>query len=433
MHPPARPRYFYGWNIVLVALLMNVAASPTNAVAFSFFVAPMSDDLGWSRGALSLALTFRLAVAGVTAPLTGVLVDRIGARGIGTVAGAVAGLSMMCLYFVHGLWLFYLLFAISGFSGFGGPAGQLLTTVPVAKWFYLKRGRAMAISSVGMPLGTAAFIPIIQEVISATDWRTGWLLSGAMVFFLAVPICALLMRKDPEQLGLYPDGATKEEHKRVSSRPLKNVSDDDWTVSEATHSRAFWMLIASVALTGIVIQGTLVYRTSYWEDAGISDAVVGLGTAFDPLTVIVSGLFFGFLAERVAARYMGFFGSLGVAASMIPMLVADGAVWNIFAHNILWGASMGANITVNNIIWPNYFGRLHLGSIRGLMFPVAIGTAAVSPPLFALLIAAVPETRYVWFFSLGAYVLSGFLILFCKPPRLRRTAPTPALVEATGV
>jgi sugar phosphate permease len=430
MHFPARPRYYYGWNIVLVALLMNVAASPTNAVAFSFFVAPMSDDLGWSRGALSLALTFRLGVAGFAAPLTGLLVDRIGARGIGTVAGAVAGVSMMALYFVDDLWLFYLLFAISGLSGFGGPAGQLLTTVPVAKWFYLKRGRAMALSSVGMPLGTACFIPIIQEVISATDWRTGWLISGAMVLVLAVPICLLLMRKDPESMGLYADGMTKEQHDATVNRPLKHVSGEDWTVQQALRSQAFWMLIASVALTGVVIQGTLIYRTSYWEDIGIASSVVGLGTAMDPITVVFSGLFFGFLAERVAARFMGFFGSLGVAASMIPLLIANGAVWNLFAHNILWGASMGANITVNNIIWPDYFGRLHLGSIRGLMFPVAIGTAAASPPVFALLIDLVPAARYVWFFSLGAYVLSGFMILFCRPPRLPKPVPVPELAPA---
>ncbi|MGE0060176.1 MAG: MFS transporter [Dehalococcoidia bacterium] len=430
MHSPARPRYYYGWNIVIVALLMNVAASPTNAVAFSFFVAPMSDDLGWSRGALSLALTFRLGVAGFTAPLTGMLVDRIGARALGSAAGAIAGLSMMALFFVHDLWLFYLLFAISGLSGFGGPAGQLLTTVPVAKWFYLKRGRAMALSSVGMPLGTAAFIPFIQEVISISDWRTGWLVSGALVFILAVPICLLLMRKDPEALGLYPDGMTKEQHEATSKRSIKNVSDEDWTVKQAVRSQAFWMLIGSVALTGIVIQGTLVYRTSYWEDIGISDSVVGLGTAMDPLTVIFAGLFFGFLAERVAARYLGFFGSLGVAASMLPMMVANGSVWNLFAHNILWGASQGANITVNNIIWPNYFGRLHLGSIRGLMFPVAIGTAAASPPVFALLIGLVSETRYVWFFSLAAYALSGLLILLCRPPRLPKKAAEVRAAEA---
>ena len=385
MHSPAVPRYFYGWNIVMVALLMNIAASPTNAVAFSFFVTPMSDDLGWSRGALSLALSFRLAVAGITAPLTGILVDLIGARVLGSVAGGLAGLTMMALFFVEDLWLVYLLFAISGFSGFGGPAGQLLTTVPVAKWFHLRRGRAMAISSMGMPLGTTFFIPIVQFLITSTDWRTAWLVSGALVFLLSVPICALLMRKDPESIGLYPDGATKEDHAASSLRPMRNVSSDDWTVNEALRNRVFWMLIASVGLSGIVIQGTLVYRTSYWEDAGIADSLIGLGTVMDPLTVVISGLFFGFLAERIAARYLGLIGSLGVAASMVPMMLSDVGVLNLFAHNILWGAFMGANITVNNVIWPNYFGRLHLGSIRGLMFPVAIGTAALSAPVFAIL------------------------------------------------
>jgi hypothetical protein len=223
---------------------------------------------------------------------------------------------------------------------------------------------------------------------------------------------------------------TKEQHEATLKRPMRNVSDEDWTVKQAMRSHAFWMLIGSVALTGIVIQGTLVYRTSYWEDIGIADSMVGLGTAMDPLTVVVSGLFFGFLAERVAARFLGFFGSLGVAASMVPLLVANGSVWNLFAHNILWGASQGANITVNNIIWPNYFGRLHLGSIRGLMFPVAIGTAAASPPIFALLIDLLPATRYVWFFSLGAYVLSGLLILLCRPPRLPKPQPLADLAPA---
>src|SRR5690606_28799083 len=137
----------------------------------------------------------------------------------------------------------------------------------------------------------------------------------------AVPACLLLMRKAPEDLGLYPDGATKEEHAAATERPMKHVSDEDWTVRQAVHSRAFWTLIASVALTGIVIQGTLVYRTSYWEDIGLADGVIVIGTALDPLTVVFSGLFFGFLAARVAARYLGFAGSLGVAASMVPMMV----------------------------------------------------------------------------------------------------------------
>ncbi|MGE0687064.1 MAG: hypothetical protein AB7P33_09985, partial [Dehalococcoidia bacterium] len=72
----------------------------------------------------------------------------------------------------------------------------------------------------------------------------------------------------------------------------------------------------------------------------------------------------------------------------------------------------------------------HLGSIRGLMFPVAIGTAAASPPVFALLIGLVSETRYVWFFSLAAYALSGLLILLCRPPRLPKKTAEVRAAEA---
>src|SRR5439155_5694846 len=154
---PRISRPYYGWVIVFVALMMNIAASPTNAVVFSFFLAPMHDEFGWSRGAMSLALTARLVVAGISAPFLGPLVDQVGARVLGTLAGAVTGIGIMALALVHDLWFFYLLFAISGLSGFGGPAGQLLTIVPVSKWFRQKRGRALAIASSGMALGTALF------------------------------------------------------------------------------------------------------------------------------------------------------------------------------------------------------------------------------------------------------------------------------------
>ncbi|HLF71137.1 MAG TPA: hypothetical protein VI759_03160 [Dehalococcoidia bacterium] len=57
-------RFYYGWVIVAVAGLINVASSPLNTAVFSFFVDPMSDDLGWTRGALSLGFSVRLIVGG---------------------------------------------------------------------------------------------------------------------------------------------------------------------------------------------------------------------------------------------------------------------------------------------------------------------------------------------------------------------------------
>src|SRR3954469_24161202 len=97
-------RFYYGWGIVAPSMAVNIASSPLNAGVFSFFVAPMSDDLGWSRGALSWAFTWRLVVAGLSAPLLGALIDRFGPRVLGAIAGTIAGLSLLGFANVHSLW-----------------------------------------------------------------------------------------------------------------------------------------------------------------------------------------------------------------------------------------------------------------------------------------------------------------------------------------
>src|SRR5262249_13439249 len=124
-----------------------------------------------------------------------------------------------------------------------------------------------------------------------------------------------------------------------------------------------------------------------------------------------------FLAERVAIRHLGLVGGIGVALSMVPMALATGHAYSLFAHNLLWGFSMGANITVNNVIWPEYFGRRLLGTIRGMVFPVVVGSAAVSTRLFALSLDVSPDERLVWLVTLVAFLAYGALVYASKPPR----------------
>ncbi len=414
-----RPRVFYGWIIVAVALLMNIGSSPASAVTFGFFIRPMSEDLGWSSGALTLGLTFRLLVAGVSSPLLGVLLDRHGARLLGALLAGLAGITIMALGLVHDLWLFFLLFAISGLSGFGGPSGQLLTVVPVAKWFQRKRGWALAIATMGMPFGNLLLIPLAQLLIDGPGWRTAWLVLGGLLVLLAVPACALFMRKEPEAMGLRVDG---EDQKRspVIEPGRKRISlpgdEASWTVRQAVRHNVFWIALAATALGGIVTQGTLVNRVPYWQDVGIASGYVALGTAVAPLLVVLAGLFFGFIADRVAVRYIGIIGGLVVGLSMVPLVFAANSLFLLFSHNILWGVGQGANNTVANVIWPNYFGRGHLGSIRGLIFPVVVGTAAISAPLFAVLLASALDPDLVWAIPLLAFTASGLLFLATRAP-----------------
>ena len=103
--------------------------------------------------------------------------------------------------------MLYLLFAVSGGVGLGGgPGGNLLTLVPVAKWFVRKRGRAMSIATTGMAIGTVLIIPAAQWIIQNTGWREAWAILGVLAAAITVPLSILFLRGAPSDLGLQPDG-----------------------------------------------------------------------------------------------------------------------------------------------------------------------------------------------------------------------------------
>ncbi|MBF8299372.1 MAG: transporter, partial [Dehalococcoidia bacterium] len=170
---------------------------------------------------------------------------------------------------------------------------------------------------------------------------------------------------------------------------------------------------------GVALSGTLVYRVSYWRDIGLSPAVVALGTALDPLTVVFSVLAFGFLAQRMSLRIMGLIGGIGLALSMLPMVFPSNGVFSILAHNVIWGLAAGAYVTVNNLIWPNYYGVKFLGTIRGLILPVIVASNAFSAPLYGYVLENVLSPSEVWAISGGLFAAAGGLLFMARPPVLK--------------
>lgn len=417
---PMPARLYYGWVIVATGLAINIATAPLNPVVFSFFIAPISKEMGWSLGAISLALTFRLLVSGVTAPLIGLIIDRFGPKWLGLLAGVAAGVSLVGLFYVRQLWLLYLLFAISGAVGLGGgPGGNLLTAVPVAKWFISKRGRATSIATTGMAIGTVISIPVGQWMIQTIGWREAWVVFGVLVTAIIVPLSFLFLRGSPSDLGLEPDGFG-EPRLEPSPADLDNQQnaaiEDDWTAREALRHPVSWLILAALSVGGFALTGTLLHRVAYWEGTGMSPSMVAFGIAMDPFTVIFSVIIFGLIGERVKTRYLGLFGALGFSLSMLPMIWSTGQTYTIIAHSMIWAIGAGAYITANNLIWPNYFGRRFLGTIRGVVFPVQVAATSLGPPVYGFLLDAGLDPITLWMISTGLFATAGFLLFMARPP-----------------
>ena len=88
---------FYGWYIVGVGFLANVASSFALASTLSIFLKPLTSELGISRGVFSLLRSGEGIIAACLAPFIGSLVDRYGGRWLMVIGAAVAGIGFLFL------------------------------------------------------------------------------------------------------------------------------------------------------------------------------------------------------------------------------------------------------------------------------------------------------------------------------------------------
>ena len=131
---------------------------------------------------------------------------REGPRLVLTVGGLLAGLALIATSQVQAMWQFYLSFG-AVFSVVSIIIGwQLLGPSVLSKWFVRLRGRAMGISAIGVSMGGFVIAPIAGLLVAEVDWRTAWIVLGVGMIVVLVPAGALLMRRQPSDVGLRPDG-----------------------------------------------------------------------------------------------------------------------------------------------------------------------------------------------------------------------------------
>src|SRR5260221_11513325 len=200
----ARLPVFYGW-IVLACLCAAGFAREGRAVArLSFFVEPLTREFGWSRTAISGAVSLGGVLAALVAPLVGPVLDRQGSRLVLCAAVLVNGVALMLLSLTGSLGVFYLLFCVARMN-WAAPFDLGLYGA-LNNWFVRRRAFASSVATLAQQVGLIAMPLIAQVAILHEGWRAGWLAIGATTLVVGfVPTWLLLVRR-PEDLGLAPDG-----------------------------------------------------------------------------------------------------------------------------------------------------------------------------------------------------------------------------------
>lgn len=398
---------YYGWAIVWASTIAAFGMAPVFGPVLGVFFSSIERDLGWDRATIALAFTTGSMTGSLFQIAIGRLLDKYGARMIVVAAGILITMGMIGLSQMQEPWQFWLAFGVGRGSALAGIS--VGTGVALSNWFIRKRGRAIAIRGVGQRAGQALMPMMIFAIMAVAGWRTAFLVLAGFTAVLIILPAAVFLRRKPEDLGMTLENMTPEElagiaggaPRRGLARLSRQVSDVSFTLAEARKTRAFWILLGFVVVERFGLGSINLHMVVNFEDKGLSPLLAASILSIFAVISAVTTLPWGFVLDKVHVRFGAMMMAGLFCAAAIIILIADNyPLALLFA--LLYGLATGAGNIVENMLWADYFGREHLGAIRGFGAP------------FRLLSPTGPVITGFFFDSTGSYALpfGTFAVIF---------------------
>ena len=403
--------FFYGWVIVAIAALLSFMSAPGQTFGISIFVEPMIEELGWTRTTVSGLYTLGSLTAATMMLLVGRLLDRFGARTMLSVVGVMFGGAALWMSQVSAPLSLYLGFA--ALRTFGQGSLSLVSSTLVALWFIRLRGRVTAIVSIGMMTSAAVFPVLLHNLIGAFGWRAAWVGLAFAIWALVTVPAILFVRRTPESVSLLPDGDKIRPTEEYAGR---QHSDEDWSFREALRTRSLWLLMFAGTSQSLIGTALIFHHISVMESRGVDAGTAAVVLSSWAVFAVIGTVAAGFLSDRYPNRFI--IAAVQVLLAMAMVLVINITVdWQAVVYGMFLGLGGGLMITTNNVIWPNYYGRKELGSIRGMVMTVMVAAAALGPLPFGYLFDVTDSYRSVVLVFLALPAACLVAALLAVPPR----------------
>lgn len=406
--------FFYGWVVLAAGTLGLLLMGPSQGFTVSLFLDLWVADLNLSRSTVSLMYGAASLGAAFLLPVSGRLVDRFGPRRLVVVVSLGLGLGCLWMMGVQGAGTLFVGLLVVRFFGFGSL--QITSNNVIAQWFIRRRGFAMGIAGQSLSLGLLVYPWLGESMINGWGWRGAWAGFAALTVGVMIPLGWIFFRDAPERYGLTPDGSSAEEVERQRA----GAREENWTLAEARQTSAFWIFFVAISVITMTTAGIVFHQVSLFDQRGFERATVIHVFQMVALATVGGNLLFGKLLDWYTPRRLM---TVALGALVVALLIIQwmSAPWHTVLYSALMGFSGGAFRVLDASLWPHYYGRRHLGSIRGLTMMGTMGGTALGPyPLglsFDHLGSYVPA---LWFFIalLGAMAV---ILLFLRPPRKRES------------
>ena len=356
-----RPAVFYGWWVVAGFSFMTLTSTGIRH-AVGPFLKPITADLGLDRATFSIVIAVSLLLYGVFGPLTGIVLDRFGARLTATAGTLLVVASLLLTGLVRGFWDFLMVYGVLLSLGLA-LIGPVLASGVTARWFNKRRGTALSMLASASMTGMSLLVPMVTWLILTTGWRSAYMLVGIGVLVVLLPVSLWVIRESPEAMGLGMDGGAPES--AATTAGTKRV-----TATEAMQTLAFWQLGGSFFTCGFSMSLLSSHGVPMLTDHGYTPMFASWALGILGASSIGGTMILGAVSDRIGRRPVLasiYAGRILIFAGFF--VIRDNPI-AILAVAVLGGITMSGTGSMTSALTADIWGRFSVSRVLGVIFLV---------------------------------------------------------------
>ncbi len=350
--------------------LLTFLSSFGQTYFISIFSGEIRNTFDLSHGDWGLIYGFGTFASAIVMIWAGGLTDILRVRKLGPIV--LCALSASCLFMAFNPLVALLPVVIFCLRLTGQGMSTHIAAVAMSRWFVSNRGKALSISNLGFSFGEALIPLFLVSALIYFSWQKIWILATLVTLF-SIPILIWLLRQErsPQSIDA--------EDQSLGMNKLH------WTRKQTISHPLFWFMMPAVIgqsafNTAFFFQQVHFSEIKGWEHLNlVSMFPVYTGVAI--CMMILSGIL---LDKLGTAKLIPYF--------QLPMIIAfilfafGETLYSALLGFIFLGITSGANTTLPNAFWAEFFGTKHLGSIKAAAAAAMVLGSAIGPALTGILL-----------------------------------------------
>jgi MFS family permease len=394
----------YRWVIVAAGAFMGCVAIGS-IFSLPVFLQPMSAATGWSRTAISLAMTLDFVAMGIASFGWGMLMDRFGPRIVLLAGSSILGLGLVLASRASTVEQFQFLYGVLVGAGGGAIFAPLMATV--TGWFDRHRSLAVSLVSAGMGVAPMTVAPIAAVLVSKYDWRFAQLLIGLAVWVLLLP-AAFLVRRAP---GL------------VGDNTARRAAEPRMTVRAALTSPQFAVLALTFFLCCATHSGPLFHTVSYAISCGLSVTAAVSIYSVEGLAGLAGRIGFGLLGDRFGAKRT-FVSGLLLQAVAVGCYMFVRQQFEFYSVAVVFGFAYAGIMPLYAVLVRENFPLPIIGSVVGAASMASSMGMALGPLAGGVIFDTYGTYRWLYVGSVLLGLGAAVIMLTFRPARPPREGST---------